>query len=56
MKLGRTCPTCLERITNDETIQCRECGCGLHSRCTDYYQTFDCQRCGDELWIGAVEF
>ncbi len=53
MKLGSTCPTCGERV--DETIRCRECGRGLHSRCADYHLTFDCQRCGDELWIGAVE-
>lgn len=56
MKLGTICTTCGERIGDDDVSYCDTCGRGIHERCEEYETTFECQTCGDELWIGAVEF
>ncbi|RKD97915.1 hypothetical protein [Halopiger aswanensis] len=56
MKLGTICTTCGERIETDQVTVCETCGRGIHDRCREYETTFECRRCGDEQWIGAVEF
>lgn len=56
MKIGSKCTVCTERVTDGDTIQCDTCGQRLHCRCKEYVTKFECSTCGDETWIGAVEF
>lgn len=56
MKLGTKCTTCGERIERGGLAKCEDCGTRRHANCADFERAFECQRCGDETWIGAVEF
>lgn len=56
MKIGSECTVCAERVTDADTVQCDVCGQRLHRQCEEYVTKFDCDTCGDETWIGAVEF
>ena len=56
MKLGDRCTVCDRRIGDREVTYCETCGRGVHERCEEYETTFECRTCGDETWIGAVEF
>lgn len=56
MTHGTACRACLDEVPRDAAVVCDSCGSRLHESCHDYFETFRCSRCGDELWIGAVEF
>lgn len=56
MKLGSKCTVCGSRLTDGDLVECGDCGKRLHERCVEYEQRFECRTCGDEQWIGAVEF
>ena len=56
MKIGDRCTICRGRIGDREVNDCKTCGRGMHDRCEAYETTFECQTCGAETWIGAVEF
>ena len=56
MKIGRRCTTCQRRIEESELVLCETCGREVHEPCDDYRTSFECNRCGDEPAIGAVEF
>ncbi len=56
MLLKRTCTVCGERVDEGRMVECDSCGRGLHDSCVEFEQQFDCPDCGDEVWIGAVEF
>ncbi len=56
MKLGNRCTVCGMRIGDQEVKYCETCGRGVHERCEEYETAFECRHCGEETWIGAVEF
>lgn len=56
MLLGQRCTTCRESITATETVECETCGDRLHTACERFETSYMCPKCGDEPWIGAVEF
>lgn len=53
--LGKTCLVCGDRVADADRIECEACGNGIHDRCADYYQRFECPRCAEEEWIGVHE-
>ncbi|ADQ68536.1 hypothetical protein Hbor_29990 (plasmid) [Halogeometricum borinquense DSM 11551] len=55
MMMGNKCTVCGERLTEKHVRDCTICGCQMHNQCMEYFQTYECQTCGDETWIGAVE-
>jgi hypothetical protein len=56
MKIGTRCTTCGTRPDDSEIATCETCGRGVHEPCEEYETAFECQYCGDEPWIDAVEF
>jgi len=56
MLLKETCTVCGERVHQDRTVECDSCGERLHDACVEFEQQYECQDCGDETWIGALEF
>ena len=56
MKIGKICSTCGDRIEPTGIKICDTCGRGIHRPCEEYETSFECRKCGDETWIGAVEF
>lgn len=56
MLLRHKCTTCGDVVGEDEFIHCDICDRDLHEACETYETKFDCVTCGDEPWIGAVEF
>lgn len=56
MLLQITCPACGDRLADAPTVTCTDCGNEFHESCADYARTYECSACGDEPWIGAVEF
>lgn len=51
-----TCKACWDTPGDEPVVVCDTCGSYLHESCAENYQQFHCSRCGEELWIGAVEF
>jgi predicted RNA-binding Zn-ribbon protein involved in translation (DUF1610 family) len=56
MKIGARCTVCGTRIDRGEIRHCETCGRGVHEPCEEYETAFECRHCGDETWVGAVEF
>jgi predicted RNA-binding Zn-ribbon protein involved in translation (DUF1610 family) len=56
MLLNQRCTTCRERVTTTDQVKCETCGNHLHSECETFETNYECPRCSDELWVGAVEF
>ena len=56
MKIGSTCTVCNARIEDDAIVHCNTCGRDVHEQCETYETTYECRYCGEEPWIGAVEF
>ncbi|WP_187432890.1 hypothetical protein [Natronococcus pandeyae] len=56
MKIGNRCTICETQANEREITICETCGRGIHDPCEEYETTFECQYCGDEPWIDAVEF
>ena len=56
MLLRRSCTTCGKCVPEAERIRCETCGRHLHTACEAYERTYDCPTCGEERWIGALEF
>lgn len=51
-----TCHRCTEPDPDDLLVECGDCGTTFHESCYEYFTQFVCSRCGDERWIGALEF
>lgn len=52
-----TCHRCTGRHDPGESlVECSDCGTAFHESCYEYYTQYLCSRCGEERWIGAVEF
>jgi DNA-directed RNA polymerase subunit RPC12/RpoP len=56
MLLKQKCTTCGKRVTETETVQCETCGEHLHASCEAFETKYECSTCGDEEWLGALEF
>jgi predicted RNA-binding Zn-ribbon protein involved in translation (DUF1610 family) len=56
MKLGHTCTVCGERVGDADLVHCEDCGADMHGDCIEYETKYECEECGDELWLGALEF
>ena len=56
MLVNQRCTICGEQITETETTQCETCGDQLHTSCEAFETKYECPDCGDEPWIGALEF
>lgn len=56
MMVGNKCTTCHDRIDSEDLMICDTCGRELHKQCEEYETAFECRRCGDETWIGTIEF
>jgi predicted amidophosphoribosyltransferase len=55
MIIGTRCTVCHGDVERGDHVICEECGRRLHERCAEYEMKFECPRCADEPWIGAVE-
>lgn len=56
MLLKRKCTTCGETVTEADLVECEICGDQMHTACEAFETKYECPTCGDEPWIGAVEF
>jgi predicted RNA-binding Zn-ribbon protein involved in translation (DUF1610 family) len=56
MLINQRCTTCGETVTEAEITQCDTCGDHLHTGCEDFETEYECPTCGDEPWVGALEF
>jgi len=56
MLLEQACTVCGETVDDATTTDCDSCGRQRHETCVEFERQFDCPDCGDERWIGAVEF
>jgi len=56
MKLGTKCTVCGRRVDRAEFAACGQCDRKLHTACESYVTNYDCKDCGDERWVGALEF
>jgi DNA-directed RNA polymerase subunit RPC12/RpoP len=56
MLLKQKCTTCGAHITEAEMVECETCGKHLHTDCEAFETKYECSICGDERWIGALEF
>lgn len=56
MLIGDRCTVCHEDVEAADRVTCEECGRGLHDRCAEYETEFECPRCAEDPWLGAIEF
>ncbi|MDY7083312.1 MAG: hypothetical protein SXQ77_13135 [Halobacteria archaeon] len=55
LKPRKLCWYCNERADVEEVVNCEDCGGRFHRDCYEYHMQFD-SNCGDDKWVGALEF
>lgn len=56
MLLKRRCTVCGDSVHTGELVECEMCGREMHEPCVEFETKYECERCSDEVWVGALEF